>query len=303
MARASAVAQHARMTTSSTTSLTIREAIPDDGETAGRIFWEAFGAIASRHAFPVEPSSPEFTAYKAAAMLADPGFHGFVAEREGRVVGSAFVDERSPIAGVGPVTVDPREQDGGVGRLLTEAVLRRERRRGAPGVRLVQTAYHYRSLALYAKLGFVVREPLSVVQGEPPRIEDPSRRVRPAAPEDLPAASAVAHAVHGHERDRELLGAIDDRTAAVVEREGRIAGYATGFGYGWHAVARANDDLIALLGSAEAFMGLGVLVPSRNGELLARLLESGLRIVQQSSLMTIGLYNEPAGAWLPSILF
>jgi len=25
--------------------------------------------------------------------------------------------------------------------------------------------------------------------------------------------------------------------------------------------------------------------------------------VQQSTLMTIGLYNEPAGAWLPSIVY
>jgi len=30
---------------------------------------------------------------------------------------------------------------------------------------------------------------------------------------------------------------------------------------------------------------------------------AGLRIVQQSTLMGIGLYNEPAGAYLPSILF
>ncbi len=60
---------------------------------------------------------------------------------------------------------------------------------------------------------------------------------------------------------------------------------------------------MALLGSAEAFMGLGVLVPSRNAELLGWCLDHGLRIVQQSTLMTIGLYNEPAGAWLPSIVY
>jgi hypothetical protein len=32
-------------------------------------------------------------------------------------------------------------------------------------------------------------------------------------------------------------------------------------------------------------------------------LNSGLHIVQQSTLMTIGLYNEPQGAWLPSIVY
>jgi hypothetical protein len=50
-------------------------------------------------------------------------------------------------------------------------------------------------------------------------------------------------------------------------------------------------------------MGLGVFVPSRNAELLRWCLRGGLRVVQQSTLMSIGLYNEPAGAYLPSILF
>jgi hypothetical protein len=50
-------------------------------------------------------------------------------------------------------------------------------------------------------------------------------------------------------------------------------------------------------------MGLGILVPSRNSELLRWCMQCGLHIVQQSTLMTIGLYNEPAGAYLPSILF
>ena len=50
-------------------------------------------------------------------------------------------------------------------------------------------------------------------------------------------------------------------------------------------------------------MGLGILLPSRNAEVLQWCLNHGLRIVQQSTLMTIGLYNDPAGAYLPSILF
>ena len=68
-------------------------------------------------------------------------------------------------------------------------------------------------------------------------------------------------------------------------------------------MAETNEDLIALLSSAEEFVALGILVPSRNAELLRWGLDHGLRIVQQSTLMTIGLYNEPAGAYLPSILF
>jgi hypothetical protein len=100
-----------------------------------------------------------------------------------------------------------------------------------------------------------------------------------------------------------LQDAIVARTARVVERPAGISGYATGFGYGWHAVAETNEDLIALLTSAEAFAGLGIVVPSRNNGLLRWGLEHGLRIVQQSTLMTMGLYNEPVGAYMPSILF
>ena len=281
----------------------VREATAEDAESCGRIFYEAFESIAVRHNFPIEPGSPEFCHYWVGELLAHANFVGLVAERDGEVQGSAFVDERGQIAGIGPVTVDPRAQDEGVGRALMEAALNRERARGVAGVRLVQTAYHYRSLALYLKLGFVVRETLSVVQGTPPSLSLPGRGVRPATEADLAACDELCRRVHGHDRSGELRDTISAGTAQVVERPDRICGYATGFGYGWHAVAETTDDLIALLASAQEYVGLGILVPSRNAELGRWCLEQGLYIVQQSTLMTIGLYNEPAGAYLPSILF
>jgi GNAT superfamily N-acetyltransferase len=277
----------------------VREATAADAESCGRIFYDAFESIATRHNLPVEPSSR----FMVGEMLANDGLVGLVAERAGEVLGSAFVDERAVVAGVGPVTVDPAAQDDGVGRALMEASLRRERDRGAVGIRLVQTAYHYRSLALYAKLGFAVREPLSVLQGTPPALSIPGLGVRPAREQDLASCDELCARVHGHDRNGELRDAIAAGTAHVVEDPGGICGYATGFGYGWHAVAEANEGLIALLASAEAFMGLGILVPSRNAELLRWCLTHGLTIVQQSTLMTIGLYNEPSGAWLPSIAY
>jgi GNAT superfamily N-acetyltransferase len=283
--------------------IVVRAASADDADACARIFYDAFESIAHRHNFPVEPPAREFTQFKVSEMLASDGFVGLVAERSGDVIGSAFADERAPVAGIGPVTVDPAAQDDGIGRILIEAALERQRKRGAVGVRLVQTAYHYRSLALYAKLGFAVREPLSVLQGPPPAISVPGRGVRPANKGDLARCGELCVRVHGHARTPELREAIAAGTAHVVEGPTGVRGYATGFGYGWHAVAETNEDLVALLGSADAFVGLGILVPSRNAELLRWCLERGLRIVQQSTLMTIGLYNEPAGAYLPSILF
>jgi ribosomal protein S18 acetylase RimI-like enzyme len=281
----------------------VREATPEDGDDCGRIFYDAFESIATRHNLPIEPSSREFTHFMAGQMLANDGFVGLVADCDGEVLGSAFVDERTVIAGIGPVTIDPAAQDVGVGRALMEAVLLRERDRGAVGVRLVQTSYNYRSLALYTKLGFVVREPLSVIQGTPPVLSVPGLGVRPASEHDLASCNELCTRVHGHDRGGELRDAIAAGTAHVVERPGGICGYASGFGYGWHAVAETNEHLIALISSAQAFMGLGILVPSRNAELLRWCLSHGLKLVQQSTLMSIGLYNEPSGAWLPSIAY
>jgi predicted N-acetyltransferase YhbS len=281
----------------------VREATQEDAAPCARIFYDAFESIAIRHRFPVEPPSREFTQFSVSEMLMGSGFGALVAERDGEVLGCAFVDERADVVGVGPVTVDPAVQDEGIGRALMEAALERERERQAVGVRLVQTAYHYRSLSLYAKLGFIVREPLSVLQGPPPAISTPGRSVRGAVDTDVADCAALCIQVHGHDRSQELREAIAAGTARVVERPGGISGYATGVGYGWHAVAQTNEDLIALLSAAEMFIGLGILVPARNSELLRWGLEHGLRIVQNSTLMTIGLYNEPAGAYLPSIRF
>jgi hypothetical protein len=44
-------------------------------------------------------------------------------------------------------------------------------------------------------------------------------------------------------------------------------------------------------------------LPSRDGELMRWCLGNGLRIASQATLMTIGLYSEPQGAYLPSVLY
>jgi hypothetical protein len=71
----------------------------------------------------------------------------------------------------------------------------------------------------------------------------------------------------------------------------------------YRAGLATNEDLKALIAAAPAFQGSGILVPTRNAGLFRWCLENGLRVVQPMTLMTVGLYNEPAGAYLPSILF
>jgi hypothetical protein len=70
-----------------------------------------------------------------------------------------------------------------------------------------------------------------------------------------------------------------------------------------HGVAEMNPDLQALIAAADSFAGPGILVPSRNSSLFRWCLSNGLRVVQPMTLMSLGLYNEPKGAFLPSVLY
>jgi hypothetical protein len=238
-----------------------------------------------------------------AMLLSHPRFFSIVAEADGDIVGSNFLDERSPVAGLGPITVHPKAQNRGIGRRLMQAALDRVTERGFPGVRLLQAAYHGRSLALYATLGFQPREAIACMQGRAIGVSLPGYQVRRAGEADLEACNRVCKFVHGHHRSGELLDAIKQGTATVVEHESRVTGYATDLAFFAHAVGETNRDVMALIGAASAFGGQGILVPLRNGALFQWCLDHGLRVVQVMTLMTIGLYNEPTGAYLPSVLY
>ena len=284
-------------------AVVIRRATPDDAAVCGRIGFEAFAMLANKHNFPPDFPTPEHAAHVLSMMFSHPSFFCVVAERDGKVVGSNCLDERAPIAGVGPITIDPGAQNRSVGRQLMQAVMARATERKFAGMRLVQAAYHNRSLSLYAKLGFVVREPLACMQGTAIQKTPLGYRVRPAEPSDLATCSDLCVRVHGHDRGGELNDAIQQGTAVVAESEGRIRAYASSVAFFGHAVGEANRDLQALISAATEFQGPGILVPTRNAGLFRWSLESGLRVVQPMTLMTTGLYNEPAGAYLPSILF
>lgn len=284
-------------------NLTLRPGRPEDAEACGVICYHAFKSFNDVHGFPPDFPSPEVAVGLMEWALSRPDVYSVVAEVDGRVIGSNFLWEDNVINGVGPITVDPTVQNGSAGRRMMENVLDRARERRAPGVRLVQAAFHNRSLSLYTKLGFDVREPLSCMQGPALGQSVAGYAVRHATVDDLEACNALCRRIHGHDRSVELAGAIAKGTAKVVEHGGQITGYATDIGFFAHAVGRSNSELKALIGAAEQFSGPGFLLPSRNGELFRWCLEQGLRVVQPMTLMSTGLYNEPRGAFLPSILY
>ena len=287
----------------------------DDADKIGKIIFEAFSAIANKHGF--QPDYPSFDTGRslASSLLSNPRFYSVVAEDissgskdKDRVVGSNFLDERSNIvAGVGPLTIDPKYQNKGTGRQLMINVLERAKNRNFPAIRLLQASYHSRSLALYASLGFEVREPISNMQGKPIQEAIPGRTVRTATESDIESCNAICKAVHGHDRNGELQDSINQGSAKVVLNGDKITGYTCGLTFFNHSVGLTNDDLKALISSAtsddESYGGPGILIPTRNTQLLRWCLKNGLRLVQQLTLMTIGLYNESAGSYMPSILY
>jgi predicted N-acetyltransferase YhbS len=208
-------------------SIVLRAGTPADAAVCGPICFRAFKSINDTHNFPPDFPSPEIATGVLTMLLSHGGFYSVVAEKDGKIVGSNFLDERGPIAGVGPITVDPSIQNQTIGKSLMLAVLDRARARKAAGVRLLQSAFHNRSLCLYTKLGFDSRETVSKIDGTALNLKLPGYEVRPARTADVAACNALCRRVHGHDRGGELEDAIKAGTGRVVEHLGEITAYAS----------------------------------------------------------------------------
>ena len=279
----------------------------EDVNEVGKIIFDAFTFLANKHHVPSDFPTLNVGIDAASYFLSNPGFYSVISECNGKIVGTNFLDERSNmVSGVGPITVDPNYQNKGIGRQLMKNVMERAANKNFPAIRLLQTSYNSQSLSLYVNLGFEIREPISNMQGKPIQKVIPGRDVRKATESDLKRCNAICKEIHGHDRNGELRESITQGTAQVVLCRDRITGYTTGLTFFNHSVGFTNDDIMALIGSSltnDSYGGPGILIPSRNTQLLRWCLDNGLRIVQQLTLMTVGLYNEPAGSYMPSVLY
>jgi predicted N-acetyltransferase YhbS len=285
-------------------TVTLREIEPGDVKECARICFEAFGGIDDHHRFPRDFPSVEFAEGLMEAFVGSPFTWGIVAEMDGRIVGSNFLLESDPIRGVGPISVDPDCQSGGVGRKLMEAVI--ERGKGAPGTRLLQDSFNMLSLSLYASLGFEEREPVVVMSGKPRSGPVDGIEVRPLTEADLDQCEALCKKVHDFERTNELRGAMQAFAPVVAVREGRVSAYATTLTF-WpmaYGVAETEDDMQALLRGVAPVSDdpLSILVPLRS-PLFHWCLAEGLRSLKPMNLMSLGSYQEPRGSWFPSVLY
>src|SRR5262245_37990631 len=96
----------------------LREARADDAEAAGRICVDAFTRLNRAHNVPPDFPGPDAGIGLLLMMIAHPGFYVVVAERDGAIIGSNAMDERSAVFGIGPISVSPDAQDRGLGRRL-----------------------------------------------------------------------------------------------------------------------------------------------------------------------------------------
>jgi predicted N-acetyltransferase YhbS len=130
-------------------SLIIRPIEQNDAESCGKIGYEAHKAIRR--------------------LLDNPNSWGVLAERHGKTLGSIFLHEfpPSPVAAIGPLTVHPSEEGGGVGKVLMNAAITHAHKQNHDPIRLVQSPSHLRSFVLYTKCGFTLREPLYLIQAQP----------------------------------------------------------------------------------------------------------------------------------------
>lgn len=278
-----------------------------DAPEVARIVFDAFAGIHDRHRFARDFPTPEAAAGLVGALVSHPAIWGVVAESGGRLVGSNFLDERGPVRGVGPITVDPGAQARGVGRRLMQAVI--DRGDGAAGIRLLQDSFNTASLSLYTVLGFDPRDPVAVIGGRPAHAATTDLEVRPLVEADLGECEALHVRVHGFERSAELRDSLasDALQPVVGIRDGRIAAYAAGVTFfpAAHGVAESERDLADLILGALAQTGADAsfLLPVRQAEAFRVFLGAGLRVVKPMTYMTMGEHREPAGAWFPSVLY
>jgi N-acetylglutamate synthase-like GNAT family acetyltransferase len=238
-------------------------------------------------------------------LLGNPNSWGVLAERQGKILGSIFLHEfpPSPVAVIGPLTVHPSVEGGGIGRQLMDATLIQARRQNHNQIRLVQSPSHIRYFVLYTKCGFTLREPLFLMQGRPLK-SDNNRSARLVQDEnDISMCNNLCKSAYGFSREMELRQAVDQGVAFMIEQEGAITGYAAGVGILCHAVAKSNDDLKALIANASTILGPGFFVPARNYEIINWLLEKGFQIGWPANLMTIGPYQETSMPFLPSLAY
>ena len=286
--------------------VTLEPPTPADAQELGRICFEAFKNIAESHGFENDFPSPEFAAAVVGGSIASEDTYSVCARLDGALAGSNFLTFHDEVGGVGPVSVDPPKQGHGIGRKLMQDLLKHAQDDGIERVRLVQDAFNVTSMSLYASLGFDTKHSLGLLEFKPG--EHHNENVRPLELADADKADELCKNIYRVSRRHDVpAGTRFGGTALVIERGGRIRGYISPSIIG-HAVAETDDDMLALMSEAARHAAGGpfpvrMICPLTQGGLFRGALAAGHRLKKMMNLMALGPYEEPEGAWLPSVLY
>lgn len=227
--------------------------------------------------------------------------HGVLAELDGRIVGCAMwwlYDD--VIATCGGIIVSPAMQGRGLGKALMAHLL------AETGERPVFLSSTEAGERLYQSLGFEVVGTACQHRAKVPATGLSNAKsgtsLREAREEDLPAMVQLDERAFGTERSRLIHEFSRIGSAAVIERDGSIRGFAMcrPFGFGWAVgpvVARTEEDARSLIGhfieaKAGELLRVDITDSSGLGQWLAA---QGLPLVDRETLMVRGKRSPARG--------
>ena len=210
----------------------------------------AVGAAAFGFEISNRQAAERWDARIAHPFVTDPR-GGFVAERDGRVVGAAQVLVRERLWVLSLLVVDPHGQSAGAGHQLLAAALRHGARDTDAG--LIVSSNDPRALRLYARFGFALL-PAFEAQGTIDRRALPREAAGVRTGGDLEAFAALSREIRGAPHTAELQFAVS-HGAELLHLGDRGFAVATAGHAVWLLVARDEDAARALLWAALELAG------------------------------------------------
>lgn len=277
---------------------------PEHTETLARICHLAFDTLHLKHNVHRDVPDEHVGGLIIGGVINRPDYTGVVAIENGRVVGSNFLLHADDVCGVGPITVDPRVQTRGIGRMLMQWVIDEARRlRGANvRVRLFQEAVNTTSLSLYTNLGFRWCDAAAMMNPKAAEIDNPA--IAPMTDADLPEVGRLSGERGGFSRERDAAQLLKlGLPGFVLRRDGRVVGYQIASLFG-HAAAETTEELLALCSHTARHVPppmAVVIVPMSQSAVFSAALQNGFRVAKVVNAMSIGAYELAKGPSLPSI--
>jgi GNAT superfamily N-acetyltransferase len=259
---------------------------------------EAFADLNRRFGEPPEPPGPAAAGRVRIARLlaADPG-GGWVAERDGRVVGCSLGLIREGVWGLSLLVVSPDAQSSGVGRELLARAW--EYGRSARGW-IVLASRDPRALRSYARLGLHLH-PAAAARGRPRGVVAPPE-LRPGTLEDLSLTVEVDRAVRGAAHGDDIVALLESGGDMLVLPE---RGYAVVRDGAVRLLAARDEDAAATLlrgclataGTREASVEW---ITSAQDWAIAPCIEAGLELRMDIGAVFLAGDVGPFAPYLPS---